>query len=48
MFLPNGSGAGPDQIVPQDFKDSISKLNRNAALIFLKSLTKILNLIGEG
>ena len=48
MSLPNGSGAGPDKTVPQIFKDLITKSNGNAGLIFLKSLTKLLNLIYEG
>ena len=48
MFFPNGSRAGPDKIVPLVFKDLIIKSNGNAGLIFLKSLTKILNLIEEG
>ena len=46
--MPNGSGAGPDKTVPQIFKDLITKSNGNAGLIFLKSLTKLLNLIFEG
>ena len=48
MSFPNGSGAGPDKLVPQIFKDLNSKSNGNASLNFLKSLTKLLNLIGEG
>ena len=36
MSFPNGSAAGPDKIVPQN------RLN------FLKSLTKLINLIGDG
>ena len=46
--FPNGSGAGPDKIVPQVFKAPISKSNGIAVLIFLKSLAKLLHLIGEG
>ena len=42
------SGAGPDKIVPQIFKDLITKSNGNAVLIFLKSLTKLLNLTCQG
>ena len=43
MSFPNGSAAGPDKIVPQIFKDLVSKSNN-----FLKSLTKLINLIGDG
>ena len=48
MSFPNGSRAGPDKIVPLVIKDLIIKSNGNAELIFLKPLTKLLNLIGEG
>ena len=48
MSFPNGSAAGPDKIVPQIFKDLVSKSNGSAGLIFLKSLTKLINLIGDG
>ena len=48
MSFPNGSAAGPDKIVPQIFKDFVSKLNGTAGLNFLKSLTKLINLIGDG
>ena len=48
MSLPNGSGAGQEKIVPLVFKDLISKSNGNAGLNFLKSLTKLLNPIGDG
>ena len=48
MFFPNGSAAGPDKIIPQIFKDLVSKSNGSAGLIFLKSLTKLINLIGDG
>ena len=47
-FFPNGSAAGPDKIVPQTFKDLISKSNGSAGLNFLKSLTKLITLIGDG
>ena len=43
-----GSAAGPDKINPQFFKDLVSKSNGTARLIFLKSLTKLINLIGDG
>ena len=42
------SAAGPDKIVPQIFKDLVSKSNGSAGLNFLKSLTKLINLIGDG
>ena len=45
MSFPNESAAGPDKIVPQDL---VSKLNGSAVLNFLKSLTKLINLIGDG
>ena len=48
MSFPNGSGAGPDKLVPQIFEDLNSKSNGNAGLNFLKLLTKLLNFIGEG
>ena len=48
MSFPNGSAAGPDKIVPQSFKDLVSKSNGSAGLNFLKSLTKLINLIGDG
>ena len=48
MSFPNGSAAGPDKIVPQIFKDLVSKSNGSAGLIFLKLLTKLVNLIGDG
>ena len=48
MSFPNGSAAGPDKIVPQFFKDLVSKSNDSAGLNFLKSLTKLINLIGDG
>ena len=48
MSFPNGSAAGPDKIVPQNFKDLVSKSNGSAGLNFLKSLTKLVNLIGDG
>ena len=48
MSFPNGSAAGPDKIVPQIFKDLVSKSNGSAGLNFLKSVTKLINLIGDG
>ena len=48
MSFPNGSAAGPDKIVPQIFKDLVGKSNGSARLNFLKSLTKLINLIGDG
>ena len=48
MCFLNGSAAGPDKIVPQIFKDLVSKSNGSAGLYFLKSLTKLINLIGDG
>ena len=41
-------GAEPDNTFPQVFEDFIIKSNTNAGLIFLKSLTKLLKIIGEG
>ena len=34
MSFPNGSAAGPDKIVPQIFKDLVSKSNSSAGLKF--------------
>ena len=48
MSFPNGSAAGPVKVVPQVFKDLVSKLNGSAGLNFLKSLTKLINFIGDG
>ena len=48
MSIPNRSAAGPDEKVPQFFKDLVSKLNGSAESNFLKSLTKLINLIGDG
>ena len=48
MSFPNGSAAGPDKIVPQVIKDLVCKSNGSAGLNFLKSLTKLINLIGDG
>ena len=48
MSFPNGSAAGPDKRFPQIFKDLVSKSNDSAGLNFLKSLTKLINLIGDG
>ena len=47
ISFPNGSAVGPDKIVPQIFKDLVSKSNGSAGLNFLKSLTKLINLIGD-
>ena len=47
MSFPNGSAAGPEKIVPQIFKDLVSKSNGSAGLNFLKSLTKLINIIGD-
>ena len=44
----NGSAAGPDKVVPQIFKDVVSKSNGSAGLNFLKSITKLINHIGDG
>ena len=46
--FPNGSAASPDKIVPQNFKELFSKSNGSAGLDFLKSLMKLINLIGDG
>ena len=48
MSFPSGSAAGPDKIIPQNFKDLVSKSNGSAGLNFLKPLTKLINLIGYG
>ena len=48
MSFLNGSTASPDKLVPQIFKDLVSKLTGSAGLNFLKSLTKLINLIGDG
>ena len=45
--FPDGPGAVPDKIV-QVFSDLFSKSRGNAGLNFLKPLTKLVNLIGEG
>ena len=47
MSFPNGSAAGPDKINPQFFKDLVSKSNGSAGLNLLKSLTKLIHLIGD-
>ena len=47
MSFPNGSAAGPDKIILQIFKDIVSKSIDSAGLNFLKSLTKLMNLIGD-
>ena len=48
MSFSNGSAAGQDKIVPQVFKDLVCKSNGNAGLNFLKSLTYLINLTGDG
>ena len=48
MAFPNGSAAGPDKTVPQILKDLVSMSNGSEGLIFLKSLTMLINLIGDG
>ena len=48
MSFPNGSAAGPDKIFPQIFKDLVRKSNGSGGLNSLKSLTKLINLIGDG
>ena len=48
MSLPNRSAAGPDKMVPQIFKDFVSKSNGSVGINFLKSLAKLINLIGDG
>ena len=48
MSFPNGSAAGPDKLVPQISKDLVSKANGSAGLNFLKLLTKLINLNGDG
>ena len=48
MSFPNGSASGPDKIFPQMLKDLVSNSNGSAGLNFLKSLTKLINLIGDG
>ena len=45
MSFSNGSAAGSDKIIPQNFKDPVSKSNGSAGFNFLKSLTKLINLI---
>ena len=45
MSFPNGSSAGPDKIVPQNFKDLFSMSNGRQGPNYLKSLTKLKNLI---
>ena len=48
MSFPNASPAGPDKTIPQFFIDLVSMSNGSAGLNFLKSLTKLINLIGDG
>ena len=38
----------PDKKIPQIFKNFVSKSNNSAGLNFLKSLTKLISLIGDG
>ena len=45
MSFPNGSSAGPDKIVPQIFKDLFNMSNGRQGPNYLKSLTKLKNLI---
>ena len=45
--FPNGSAAGPDKVFPLIFKDLVSMSNGSAGLNFLKSLTQLINLIGD-
>ena len=47
MSFPNGSEAGLDKIVRKFFEDLDSNSNGNARFNFLKSLSKLLNLISE-
>ena len=47
ISFPNGWAAGPYEIVPQVFKDLVSKSNGKAGLNFLKSLSKLINLFGD-
>ena len=48
LSFPNGSAAGPDKKVPQIFKDLVSNSTGSGGLNFLKSPTKLINLIGDG
>ena len=48
MSFPIGSATGPDKIVPQISKVFVSKPNGSAGPYFLKLLTKLINLIGDG
>ena len=48
MSFPNGSSAGFDGISPQILKDFTAKSNGLTGLIFLKTLTNLLNVILEG
>ena len=48
ISFPNGSAAVPDKKNPQIFKDLVSKSNGSAGPNFLKSLTLLINLIGDG
>ena len=44
----NEPESGSDKIVLQNFKELVSKSNGSAGLKFLRSLTKLMNLIGVG
>ena len=46
--FPNGSGAGPNCVAPQVFKDLTNKSNGDTGLDLLKSLTKLINTIIDG
>ena len=48
MSFSNESGESPEKMFPQFFKDLFSKSNDSAGLKFLKSLTLLINLIGNG
>ena len=48
MSFPNGSKAGPYKIVPHFLKDLVGGSNGSAGNNFLKILTELLNLIGDG
>ena len=48
ISFPNESAAGPDKIVPRIFKNLVKKWKDSAAHKFLKLLTKLIKLIGDG
>ena len=48
MSFPNGSSAGLDSISAQILKDLTAKSNRQTGLIFLRTLTNLVNVILEG